>query len=383
MSYRDRVLRQALEKAASLRVASAPPQLASNGVWFHDDDTIPQINAVIACQGGGSWAIGVAEALKSAIAEVLAQGGKIAAIGGTSGGAIAAAAAVKGLNEGYGVAGVAAYSDEIWDQVKASGAVFGMSRFKNPFPLSPEDAWPNIPQIYLTLSEIFNYGQPGFTTQLIRDMVNKGIGDWDSVRNGPTALQVNTVRQNIYTGQREHYIFTGQECSGDAVAASAGLRELGGHIILDDMGKVSNWANRKLYRYFDGAEVVNPSVESLLRYNPTDVIVISLHGAPGTPKSTREKKLYTDEIHYDLTDMQLDDGRRFHLHELALRLPKEWNSTSRLNTDPAFLERVQSMCREQAEAWRLQIRDSLGRESTYRPQASVVEKMVAKRELVA
>lgn len=383
MSFRDHLLRRTLQRAAALPQASSPlsRQAAANQAWDYED-SVPQIRAVIAAQGGGSWAIGVAEAMQEAIAEVHAQNGDVVAIGGTSGGAIAAATAVKGLNEGYGVAGVKAYSDETWDQVKANGALFGVSRFKNPFPLRQADRWPNIPQAYLTLSEMWNYGQPGLATQMIRDMVNNAIGDWTSVRNGPTALLVNAVKQNIFTGESEHYIFERGEGEGDAVAASAGLRELGGHFILNEMTSMDNWSKRQLHRYYDGAEVVNPSVESLLKFNPTDVIVISLHGAPGTPKSARERKLYTDEIHYDLTDMQLDDGRLFHLHELALRLPEEWNATSRLNTDPAFLERIQAICREQAQEWRKSISSSLGRESTYRPQASVVERMVANHELV-
>lgn len=364
-------------------LSSSPSFLRAAAPSLPFDADRPPLRAVIACQGGGSWAIGVSEAVQHAIAEVFAQGGEIRAIGGTSGGALAAAAAVKGLNEGRGVAGVKHYSDAVWNRVKNNGALFGLPRWRNVFAFNAEDQWPNIPRSLLSFSDMFNLGQPGVATLAIRDIADHAIGDWTTVRKGPTALLVNSVREHIYTHERKHVIFSGDDLDGDAIAASAGLRELGGHFMMKELNHPQNWLQRNLYRYYDGAEEVNPSVTSLLDYDPTDVIVISLHGAPGTPKSAYEKKLYTEELHYDLTDLLLDDSRRFHLHELALRLPSHWNASSRLNTDPAFLAEIQDRCREQARAWRRNVGDSLGRESTYRPQASVVEHLINTSQLVA
>jgi hypothetical protein len=141
-----------------------------------------------------------------------------------------------------------------------------------------------------------------------------------------------------------------------------------------------NWATGNINRYRDGAYRMNPDLETMLkRHQATDIIVIVLHGGKGEPKSKRAQKLYTDEILRDLVSMQLDDGRSVNVHAIHLSLPG--NDTSRLNTEPRYLELLQKLGREQAEAQMVDIAENLGVKSSYSPPAELVADMIEKREL--
>ena len=363
MSHSDPVLREAFEHS--------------------DYDTIP-VRTIYAIQGGGSWSIAAAEALKVSLPYAL-RAGTVDAVAGTSGGAANAALVVKALNEGLGAEGAAHYLDLFWEgEIKRMGATFPIPRpIPNMFS-DPADAWPNIPRSYLTLAQIFHNINPlaqlSLTTGKIRDTMNKIIGDWGPVQSGKTAIYTNSVRHNVFTGAEEYQVANGKQVDADAIASSAGLDELGGHIKLSEIMSPFNWATGNINRYRDGAYRMNPDLETMLnRQQATDIIVIVLHGGKGEVKSKRARKLYTDEIMRDLVSMQLDDGRTVNVHAIELSLPG--NDTSRMNTEPRYLELLQKLGREQATAQMANIAQCLGVTSSYSPPAALVADMIEKKEL--
>lgn len=348
-----------------------------------DYDHVP-VRTVYAIQGGGSWSIAAAEAIKVSLPHVL-RAGTVDAVAGTSGGAANAALMVKALNEGLGAEGAARYLDSFWNgEVKRLGAMFPTPRPLPSIFSDPADAWPNIPRSYLALAEIFRSVNPlaqlSLTTAKIRDMMNKVVGDWGPLQSGKTAIYTNSVRHNVFTGAEEYQVESGKQVDADAVASSAGLDELGGHLRLSELMSPFNWATGNINRYRDGAYRMNPDLETMLkRHQATDIIVIVLHGGKGEPKSKRAQKLYTDEILRDLVSMQLDDGRSVNVHAIHLSLPG--NDTSRLNTEPRYLELLQKLGREQAEAQMVDIAENLGVKSSYSPPAELVADMIEKKEL--
>lgn len=349
-----------------------------------DYDTVP-VNTLIAVQGGGSWSIAAAEALKVMLPHLL-QAGSVGAVAGTSGGAANAALVVKALNEGSGAEGAARYLDQFWNgEVKTMGAAFQIPRALPIFNMHADDQWPNIPRSYLALAETFRHINPmahlSLATAKIRDMMNKVVGDWGPVQSGPTAIYTNCIKHNIFFGDEEYQVETGTQVDADAVARSAGLDELGGHLNLTELMSPFNWATGNINRYRDGAYRFNPDLETMLnRHRATDIIVVVLHGGKGEVKSKRAQKLYTDEIMRDLATMQLDDGRSVNVHAIQLSLPG--NDSSRLNTEPRYLELLQRLGREQAEAQMPDIVSCLGERSSYSPSPELVADMVEKKEFV-
>ena len=345
-------------------------------------DTVP-VRTIYAIQGGGSWSIAAAEALKVSLPYVL-RAGTVDAVAGTSGGAANAALVVKALNEGLGAEGAARNLDNFWNgEVKRLGAMFPIPRALPSIFSDPADAWPNIPRSYLALADIFRNVNPlaqmSLTTAKIRDMIDRVIGDWRPLQSGNTAIYTNSVKHNIFTGAEAYQVDSGRQVDADAVASSAGLDELGGHLKLSELMSPFNWATGNINRYRDGAYRMNPDLETMLnRHRATDIIVIVLHGGKGEVKSKRAQKLYTDEILRDLVSMQLDDGRSVNVHAIQLSLPG--NDTSRLNTEPRYLELLQKLGREQAEAQIGDIAASLGVRSSYSPPAELVADMVERKE---
>lgn len=369
MGHSDKALSKALEQASSFQSI--------------DFDTAP-IKVLLAFQGGGAGSVaevGVSKVLIPALLEA----GTIGAIAGTSGGAANAALIVKGLNEGLGAEGFSYYLDRYWNTVKFGGGMMKVPRMISNSPFLPEeDRWPNIPRSYISLMDAFKHINPfiqmSMSTTSIKAMIDNVIGDWTSVQKGKTAIYTNSVQKNIFTGKETYQVKTGLAVDGDAIAESAGLDELGGHLRLNELMSPFNWATLEINRYRDGAYILNPDIETMLNnHDATDVIVVALHEADGKNKSPREQKLYTDQIHRDLTSMQLDDGRRVNFHVIQIKLPG--NATSRLNTDPEFLELLEELGRKQAEEQIGVIMESLGTRSSYQPKASIVADMVEKREI--
>jgi len=352
---------------------------------YHDiDDVMIKPRVAIGIQGGGSHAIGSGIAAVIAAQEIINAGGSVNSISGTSGGAADAVLLGKAINEGLPPQEFGKYFEDFWfGRVASLGQVTGFSKARNPHTTT-DDCWPNIPRSYLALSGLFNWGQPGLTTTIIKDMVDASMGDWTAVRNGPTKVYVNSEQMNLFNGQRRKKVYTGEQLDADTVAASAGLKEIGGHYMLRELMSPFNWMRLDINQYLDGAYGkfdANPSITPMLDNDPTDVIIISLHAPSAAPKTGRSRHLYTEEVHHDLTDLQLDDGRRFHLHEIALRLPETWTESSRLNPDPEFLHEIVKRCTHQARHQLQHIMAELGRNSTYRPHSVVVEKLLHERQL--
>lgn len=349
---------------------------------YTDYDSVP-VKSIIAIQGGGSWSIAAAEAVKILVPHLL-KAGSIEAVSGTSGGAANAALVVKALNQNMGSEGVKENLDTFWNKVRQLGTYFNIPRSLQPPFAGPEDRWPNIPQGYIALAEAFRSINPlvqmALPTANIRDLMDNAIGDWSVVQNGPTAIYTNTVQRNLFSGKEQYLVASGKDVDADAIASSAGLDELGGHIKMSEFFSPQHWLSGNINRYRDGAYRFNPDLGIMLDKHPaTDVIVIALHGSKAAPKSAREEKLYTDHIYRDLASMLLDDGRRVNFHVIQIDLPG--NASSRLNTDPEYLDLLRKLGRDQTEAQLGELMAALGTHSSYRPQADLVRDMVEKREI--
>lgn len=291
-------------------------------------------NIAVVCQGGGAITRGGSEAMEILFPHVL-EHGDINVISGTSGAALLAAIYADAMNKGHGMAGVSKGFKKLWDGVGHLDTAYGISRFhkmtKDPLVGG-----------YFAVMETFAaaaIAHTGGPTHRNKDILERIIGDGKAMRAGPVVPYVNYLLHNALTGEDDHVVARGKDVTADKVVGSGGLDELGNH-------RTYEWATGKLQIMRDGAYQggANPVIRHMIEeQRPTDVIVITLHGPADRPKSPREQKIYTTEIHAELAILKQQYKGRVNFHPLHL----DFGDMDHLNADPQHLNQIAALAREQ------------------------------------
>lgn len=359
---------------------SAPPQI------IHDEQ--PRPNFGLGLMGGGSWGAFTAGVLEELV-PVLETIGQITAISGTSAGAVNGVLLTSGLNDGGAHEGVRRVN-EIWDRLKQSGAILDLTRgFADCLPrwmIPTDERWPNYPKACFNMAACVQALNPLMTTgatQMISGMVKDIVPNWKSAQTGRVVFSANTVRRHNLTGEEEHIILSGKNLTPNGVGASANLRELGTHQILDHRNPFT-FLKELSYTYLDGGYEQNPPLQPLLDARPTDIFMIILHDHQSEDNQPRYgKKLYHDEIHRDVASLALDDSNLMRIHAIEIEMSggeiNGWrlNDTSKFNTSPEFIDALHEAGRAAAKKWLTHNLPYLGVESTYRPHSHAVQQLIA------
>lgn len=322
----------------------------------------------LALQGGGShgaftWGV---------LDRILEDGRlKIAAVSGTSAGAMNAAALADGYERG-GADGAREKLQDFWRAVAMKG------RF-SPVQRMPWDVlwgnWSveNTPGFmwFDTVSRVFS---PYFANPLninpLRDVVEREI-DFKNVR-ACKAIDIFVSATNVETGQGK--VFSGNELSADAVMASACLPQMFRAV---EIGGVPYW---------DGGYGGNPAITPFFTANEVaDVLLIQINPVmrEGTPKSANEIQNRVDEITFNaalIRELAIIEGlnrlaaegrhlptgtRPLLMHRIdADEAFKELNASSKLNAEWAFLEYLRDLGRTAASDWLEENYDAVGTRAT-------------------
>jgi NTE family protein len=320
----------------------------------------------LALQGGGSYGAFTKGALKALLEEGIITADNLKAVSGTSAGAKNGALLVDGLTSGTPQSTIAKLDrywggiGKTWDSnAKSPLVVF------NPFiPTAvTNDSYPNLTREFQRAA--LRMSPPsGYMFREMQKHLKKNITSWRALQSSPIKLFVNAVKENPATGERKQHIFTGSTLNVGTVPLSANLREFG----------AARYRGRD---YYDGAYWRNPCFDGVLAANITDLLVITIQ-----PKSERAitpinqddarqsfprpgHQILTKEIHNHMAWLA-NKNPALNLHEISLDVMPHWDSSSRMNAHPQWLEELSDMGYKAAKQW---IKDNgalLGTSSSYK-----------------
>ena len=315
----------------------------------------------IALQGGGAYGAYAKGVLCELLQSEFGAKTNIKAITGTSAGALNGAVMAYGLNKG-GPSEAIKHLDGLWNSVRATGDSVS---FWNRLGPKSNAAWPNIPPYKMFFIDFASAAAPrGAAIDYLKDTLNDEIKDYDLLRQGPTKLFVNAVKEDGQTKQREHVVFKGNDLTVDTIVSSGALDAFGGHQINGDT-------------YYDGAYWRNPCFSDIKKEKISDLLVITLQEKPDRAAQAQHQddarenthtrpghELITHEIHDHLAHIH-KNSPKLNLHVISLEVDPRWNETSRINTDPAWLKTLEKMGRNDAKEWLKTGLNALGKRSTY------------------
>ncbi|MEP7281366.1 MAG: patatin-like phospholipase family protein [Rubrivivax sp.] len=334
----------------------------------------------LALQGGGAHG-----AFTWGVLDRLLENESIAfdGVSGTSAGALNAAVLATGWADG-GRAGARAALHAFWRDVGGSGSgCFGevsidpwaaFTHF-SPLPLEQPLAAFNLDQNpgYVWLAEFLRHVSPyqfgAHGPERLGTLVRAHVRE-DALRGGPLTLFVTATA--VQTGRPR--VFTGDALSIDALLASSCLPQLFRAVSIDGEP------------YWDGGYSGNPALWPLIYQTAaTDLLLVKVSPLQraGTPETAAEIADRVNEITFNaglVAEMRaihfvqrlLADGRVDPGHYKALRLHMvadddglaPLGTSSKMNTDWRFLQRLHTMGRAAAERWLGAHRADLGRRST-------------------
>ncbi|WP_417255740.1 patatin-like phospholipase family protein [Celeribacter halophilus] len=220
---------------------------------------------------------------------------EVAAVSGTSAGALNAAAFKSGLVQG-GRAGAKEALDNLWAQMGAVSDMrlnAWMSQFGPTTEMFTKMLQATVPFAFLdsvaTVSSPYVYG--AFYKNPLSDVVEDLNCDVLGADEGP-ALFISTT--NVRTGKIR--VFSGEEVDTDVILASACLPELFQAVeITDPNTGVTD-------PYWDGGYTGNPALFPLFEPEfPADVVIVNINPLerPGTPKTPEEIQNRINEISFN------------------------------------------------------------------------------------
>ena len=328
------------------------------GVFARTRDRPPRI--ALALQGGGSHGAFTWGVLDRLLEDEQIE---IAAISGTSAGALNAGVLASGYARG-GRAQARASLDAFWRDVASAGAGFapyavtGLSRAFSPYLVNPLDFNP------------------------LRDITRRHV-DEAALGTGPIALFVTATA--VRTGRAR--VFRGAELGVAALLASACLPflfhavEIGGQA------------------YWDGGYSANPALAPLVELAPQhDIVLVKINPLvrEGVPSSGIEIMDRASEITFNASLIAELRGvafvskllREHRLSAAKYRDPRlhmiadddglaPFAASSKLNTDIAFLERLRELGRNAASRFLDAHRADLGRRSSLDVERAFVDERPA------
>ncbi len=331
----------------------------------------------VALQGGGSHG-----AFTWGVLDRLLEDGRldIAAISGTSAGAMNAVAFADGWMRG-GADGARQRLASFWRAVGRKGAF-------SPIQRTPWDVlWGNWSvenspgfQWFHALTRAFSpYVMNPFDHNPLRDVVRREI-DFELVRSceGPKLFIAAT---NAETGQPR--VFTTKELTAETVMASACLPHLFQAVEIDGVP------------YWDGGYSGNPPLYPFFYASKTeDVLLIQINPVyrQGAPKTAREIQNRIDEITFNAALLRefraiafvkelIATGRLEREHYRDIRMHRidadeafaNLSASSKLNAEWAFLDYLRDLGRSAADDWLTDCYDAVGE----KPTLDVGEMLVA------
>lgn len=308
-----------------------------------------------ALQGGGSYGSFTKGVLKALLENDI----EFSSLSGTSAGAVNSALLGYGLNSG-GPKRAIEVLDEFWNDIRSNGQT--AKRLMGVFnPLSfAKSSYPNLSTSFQIMASLV---PKGFVLNALTDTLKKHIKDWKTLQNGPVKVFVNATRVDPQTGERSEAVFTGEELNADTVSASGAVEELGAKTI-DGVD------------YFDGAYWRNPRIEDLEKEDITDLLVVTIQKKPKDgikaehQDSLRAKhdkpghEILGEEIHSHIEHIR-ENSPDVNLHVISMDVADEWDDSSRMNTDPRWLDELEAMGYEAGQKWVAEHAAKLGKSSSY------------------
>ncbi|MFN3297796.1 patatin-like phospholipase family protein [Caldimonas sp.] len=343
----------------------------------------------LALQGGGSHGAFTWGVLDRLLED---EGLSVQGISGTSAGALNGAVLVTGLVRGGREAARAALR-AFWEDVGRSAQVF------SPFSLTQAaaaqhhsfnfDRLPSYQWVTSFWRSFSPYEFNPLNLNPLRDVARRHV-DEAALRESHThvpGLSLFVTATSVHTGQAR--VFTGTDLSIDALLASACLPFLFQAVEIDGEP------------YWDGGYTGNPALYPLIyRTNTLDILLVKINPLrrEGTPMRSVEIMDRMSEITFNasliaelraiafvsrlLREHKLDPRR---YKDLRLHMVADdeglapFNASSKLNTDPAFLEQLFTLGRAAAERWLAAHRRDLGRRSSLDIEAQFLGRTDATR----
>jgi NTE family protein len=330
----------------------------------------------LALQGGGSHGAFTWGVLDRLLEE---DDIEIAAVSGTSAGAMNAVVVGEGLMEG-GPAQARVQLDKFWNGMGDAAAQLSPFRRTMWQQMTDDFSLQHSPiyEMSLALSHMVSpYQSNPFGYNPLREALLELI-DFERVRaSGDVKLFINTT--HVATGGlrcfREH------ELTVDMVLASGCLPYLFQTPIIDGEG------------YWDGGYIANPAIEPMSRATGTcDALIVQLNPIVRTalPKTAHDISDRLNEITFNASlvtelrfigernrlidngELQSERHRTIHLHMIhgddALG---QFPPSSKLLAEKAFLLKLKALGRSAADAWLAKHGDDIGRRSTFNYQRLV------------
>ena len=335
----------------------------------------------LALQGGGShgaFTWGVLERLLDDESLV------IDGVSGTSAGALNAAVLATGWAEG-GRSGARAALRAFWQDVGGQGGCFG----------NPATGWPHVfghnPFAHLAGFNLEHHPMHAWMQQFLRVFSPYQFNPFDinplrevvarhvhepALRRGPLSLFVTATA--VRSGQPR--VFTREDLSIDALLASACLPQLFKAVVVDGQP------------YWDGGYSGNPAIWPLIYdTDALDVLLVKINPLvrPDLPDTPEEIADRVNELTYNaglVAEMRaigfvqrlvhqgrLKEGeyKDLRLHMIADEQGlAQLHPSSKLNTDPAFLQHLRELGHAATDTWLQQHRGDIGRRATLDPAAT-------------
>jgi NTE family protein len=314
---------------------------------------MPRKRVGIACQGGGSHTAFTAGVLQGLLAN-FPEDAEVAALSGTSGGAICAALAWDGLVRGNPQQGIdklqafwhAMAATEPWDQV-ANHALMSVMTARD----------------LMVLPEVSPYHVPPWGEEYFRQVLNQYF-DFDELRAlaarpGAPVLQIGAVE--VLSGHFE--LFSGQELSVECLLASAAIPEMFRAVPVPGRGV-----------FWDGLFSQNPPIHDLIEHQIDELWIVQIN--PSTcarvPTETHEILDRRNELSGNLSLEQelvfismlnraiargsLNDPRFRPIRATRIALDRDLDYRSKLDRRPELLEELRELGRTKAR-WFLRERE--------------------------
>ena len=322
----------------------------------------------LALQGGGSHGAFTWGVLDRLLED---EGLAFSGVSGTSAGALNAAVLASGFAAG-GRSGAREALSSFWTDVGADGPCFGASTPRLPgsglagFNLDQNPFFACANQFMQLLSP---YQFNPYDLNPLREITARHV-DIDALRRGPVAVFVTAT--SVRTGQPR--VFNGRDLSLDALMASACLPHLFRAVEIGGQP------------YWDGGYSGNPAIWPLIYNTPAvDILLVKINPLvrTGTPETSEEIADRINEITFNaglvgemraiafvqrlIAQGQLDPGqyKNLRLHMVGDdRGLAPLHASSKLNTDPAFLNALRDLGRGAAERWLKAHRADIGKRST-------------------
>jgi NTE family protein len=308
----------------------------------------------IACQGGGSHTAFTAGVLQGLLAN-FPEDAEVAALSGTSGGAICAALAWDGLVRGNPQQGIdklqsfwhAMAATEPWDQI-ANHALMSVMTARD----------------LMVLPEVSPYHVPPWGEEYFRQVLNQFF-DFDELRvlaARPEApvLQIGAVE--VLSGHFE--LFSGKELSVECLLASAAIPELFRAVPVPGRGV-----------FWDGLFSQNPPIHDLIEHQIDELWIVQIN--PSTcarvPTETHEILDRRNELSGNLSMEQeltfinminraiargsLTDPRFRPIRAMRIALDRDLDYRSKLDRRAELLEELRELGRTKAR-WFLRERET-------------------------